>query len=47
MPWLYDDGKETKENDLDETEQEEYSNKMQESLSEQEQIESRKEGLKF
>lgn len=47
MPWLYDDGKETKESDLDEIEQEESSNKMQESLSEQEQIESRKEWLKF
>lgn len=46
MPWLYDDAKETKENDLDETKQE-STNNTQESLSEQEQIESRKEGLKF
>lgn len=47
MPWLYDDNKETGDNDLKNTEKKESINNAQESLSEQEQIESRKEGLKF
>ncbi len=51
MPWLYDDNysydKETEDSDLHDTEKKESANNTQESLSEQEQIESRKEGLKF